>query len=99
MFLGLLVTILPKTEKLISSEKCADYETTYRKISLYNQENQDEKTFQIKMTEDENCETPYIEIRKTVIVLQVLQNFEVRKVDEYILHMPSKTTLSEEALE
>ena len=99
MFLGLLVTILPKTEKLISSEKCADYETTYRKISLYNQENQDEKTFQIKMTEDENCETPYIEIRKTVIDLQVLQNFEVRKVDEYILHMPSKTTLSEEALE
>ena len=55
--------------------------------------------FQIEIIKDDKCKTPYLEVKKISTVLQVLEIFEVSRVDKYVLHMPPKQqqALKEEA--
>ena len=87
MFLFVLVLILPKTDKVISSEKCFDFEMANRDAVVI-QEGQDEKICQIKIIEDRESNIPYLEVRTTSVVLEILPVFEVEQKTENILHMP-----------
>ena len=89
MFLFVLVLILPKTDKIISSEKCFDFEMANRDAVVI-QEGQDEKICQIKIIEDRESNIPYLEVRTTSVVLEILPVFELEQKTENILHMPSK---------
>ena len=99
IFFGILVLVLPNTEKIVASKKCVDYETAYRNVGQYIPPDQYSKVFQIKIIKDEECETPYLEVRTVSTVLTDFQIFEVSREDRYILHMPPKKnkTLREEA--
>ena len=88
MFLCILVLILPKTD-IISSENCFDFEMANRNAVVV-QEGQDEKLYQIKIIEDRKSNIPYLEVKRTLVVLEVLPVFEVEQKTENILHMPSK---------